>query len=276
MALKNPFLPKALGLFSAVLMRIWRKTIDWRAVYFDPTADPVHPHFTGRKVFAGWHEYMLTPIVLRGHRSMLALASEHGDGELVARAMHHLGWGVARGSTTRGGIAALLRLLKDDRRHINITPDGPKGPRRCMSCGPIYIASKLGVPLVCIGNGYHRPWRMRSWDRFAVPRPFSRCCTVFGPPLHVPARLDRDGLELYRAWFERLMNWLTEEAQLWADGKRRMTGGVSMLNRRAPWALSSASYQSGLTLPADLAGSWEKLPGQQPLGVDRREYHRAA
>ena len=55
--------------------------------------------------------------------------------------------------------------------HLTITPDGPHGPRRRMAPGPIYLASKLGLPLVLMGYAYDRPWRLPSWDRFAVPRP---------------------------------------------------------------------------------------------------------
>ena len=58
--------------------------------------------------------------------------------------------------------------------HLTITPDGPRGPRRHMAPGPIYLASKLGLPLVLMGYAYDRPWRLHSWDRFAIPRPGSR------------------------------------------------------------------------------------------------------
>lgn len=276
MAVKNPLLQKAMGFTASVLTRWWRKTIDWRAAYFDPTVDPVHPNFRGRKVFACWHEYMLMPIFLRGHRSMLGLASEHGDGEIIARAMHHLGWGVARGSTTRNGITALLRLLKDDRRHISITPDGPQGPRRCMSMGTVFMASRLGIPIICSGYGYQRPWRMHSWDRFAVPRPFSRGRAVYGPALSVPGKLDRDGLELYRQWFERLLNWLTDQAELWADGKCDISNSVPVHVKQTPVAMHRDDCRSNLRMPVELAQSWTELPGQRSRSINQALFQRAA
>src|SRR5262245_15866429 len=229
MARKSILAQKVLGLLGAFALRLWRSTIDWRAIYADVTADNVHPQFSPGAVFVCWHEVVLTPLVLRGHRKNLGMASEHGDAEVIAQAIRHLGWSVVRGSTTRGGIVALMKMLHDKTRNLCLTPDGPRGPRRRMSSGPIFLASKLGVPLICFGCGYHRPWRMRSWDRFAVPRPFSRARILFGPPLCVPANLERDALEDYRAWFDSLLNWLTEEAEAWAESGRRRRGELPML-----------------------------------------------
>jgi lysophospholipid acyltransferase (LPLAT)-like uncharacterized protein len=259
MRLKNRLLQKAVGAFSAAGAALWRRTIDWRAVYFDPTTDTVHPRHTGRFVYLGWHEYMLMPILLRGSRRMLALASEHSDGEIVGRAMRHLGWNVVRGSSSRGGTGALLRLLRTDTRHINLTPDGPKGPRRTMAAGAVYLASRLGLPVVCVGYGYDRPWRGRGWDRFAVPRPFSRGRAVFGPPRSVPPDLSRRELEGYRRWFEHLLNWLTTEAEAWAESGQRRPGEAVMRPQFVPEVLHHAPEPTAPLLPAHLEAEWDDL-----------------
>ena len=259
MKLKHPAIIKSLSLLLAVSARFLRRTIDWRAVYADSLVDPVHPRFCGRFVFAGWHEYMLMPIFLRGHHRMLALASDHSDGQIITGAMHHLGWSVARGSSTRGGVKALFRLLHDNDSHLNLTPDGPRGPRRQMSLGPIVLASKLNLPFVCVGYAYHKPWRLRSWDRFALPRPFSRARAVFGPPLPIPPKLSREGMELYRQWFEDLLNWLTAEAEDWAESGRSKTGSMPMLVKAAPAAMLRVQSDSPLSLPAALNERWLEL-----------------
>ncbi|HVX61210.1 MAG TPA: hypothetical protein VHC19_11425, partial [Pirellulales bacterium] len=106
---------------------------------------------------------------------------------------------------------------KSREMNLTITPDGPQGPRRVLAQGPIYLASKLGLPLVLLGMGYDRPWRARSWDRFAVPRPFSRARAVVSPEIHLPRDLDRDGVEHYRREVEQLLNRLTLEAEAWAE-----------------------------------------------------------
>ncbi len=259
MKLKHPLLQTTAGLVAAAIGGCLRRTIDWRAVYADPTTDPVHPRHRGRYIYLGWHEYMLLPIILRGSRRMLALASGHSDGEIIGRAMRHLGWSVVRGSTSRGGTGALLRLLRDDGRHINLTPDGPQGPRRKMAAGAIYLASRLGLPVVCVGYGYDRPWRGRSWDRFAFPRPFSRGRAVFGPPLPVPPALSRNNLELYRGWFEKLLNWLTEEAETWAADGRPRTGEGIMAPRYAPPVFELPPSSTAPQLPTGLVTEWDAL-----------------
>jgi len=263
MKLKHPVLHKSLGLLAAVGARLWRCTIDWKALYFDPTVDTVHPRFHGRYVYAGWHEYMVMPIVLRAHRRMLALASDSSDGELMTLTMRHLGWGVTRGSSSRGGASAMLRFLRDDQRCPNLTPDGPRGPRRVLSPGAIFLASKLGVPLVCVGYGYDRPWRLRSWDRFAIPRPFARGRAVFGPPLRVPGKLDRTAMESHRGWFEQLLNWLTIEAETWAESGQRRPGELPMLPGEAP-AWLHRQRDPAFALPSSLLQGWAALGNPPP------------
>jgi hypothetical protein len=75
----------------------------------------------------------------------------------------------------------------------------------------------LGLPLVLLGMGYDRPWRMRTWDRFAIPRLGSRSRGVLSPAINIPPHLDRAGLEHYRLQIERLLNRLTLEAEAWAE-----------------------------------------------------------
>jgi lysophospholipid acyltransferase (LPLAT)-like uncharacterized protein len=86
----------------------------------------------------------------------------------------------------------------------------------------VYLASKLGMPIVPLGLGYDRPWRMKSWDRFAIPRPFSRLRSIGGPAMCIPGDLDREGIEHYRREVELMLNRLTEEAEAWAlSGSRK-------------------------------------------------------
>lgn len=276
MGLKHPLIQKSLALLGATVLRAWRATVDCRALYFDPTVDPLHPRFSGRKIFVAWHEYLLLPTAFRGGPSMLTLVSQHSDGEVIARAMKHLGWRVARGSSKRGGVSALMRLLKENDDNLNLLPDGPRGPRRTMSFGTIYLASRLGIPIVCMGYGARRPWRFRSWDRFAIPRPFSRCRTIVGPPLLIPADLDRDDLELYRGWFEKLMHWLTERAEQWAESGRHVAGSMPMHPRSIPLAMHRDDYQTEITLSAELLDEWRELPGQSEPVRRARKRARAA
>jgi lysophospholipid acyltransferase (LPLAT)-like uncharacterized protein len=203
-------------------------TLDYKAAFYDPAIDPSSPKCRDQKIYVFWHEYILFPLVLRGHCNLAMLLSRHRDADILSRVAHHLGFDFVRGSTRRGGVAAIRQLLRRSRRmHLTITPDGPRGPRRRMALGAIYLSSKLGLPLVATGYGYDRPWRARSWDRFAIPRPFSRARAVSSAEIHVPPDLDRPALEHYRRRVEQMLNHLTLEAECWAaSGTRRVNEQV--------------------------------------------------
>jgi lysophospholipid acyltransferase (LPLAT)-like uncharacterized protein len=224
MKIDSPFIHGLGGLLGTAVIRAWMGTLDYRAVFYDRSVDPVLTTCQGNKIYIFWHEYILFPLALRGHCNLAMLLSRHRDAEILSYIARNLGFSFVRGSTNRGGVGALRELLRKSRgMHLTITPDGPRGPRRTMAMGPIFLASKLGIPLVPMGYGYDRPWRVRkAWDQFAVPRPFSRARAVIGPPIHVPESLDSDGLEHFRCRVEALQNRLCEEAENWAaSGKRR-------------------------------------------------------
>jgi lysophospholipid acyltransferase (LPLAT)-like uncharacterized protein len=236
MKIEKPFLNKLGGLLGATAIRWWMSTLDYKTAYFDRGADPAAPECRGQKIYIFWHEYILFPIYLRGHCNLAMLLSRHRDAEILSYAAYHLGFEFVRGSTNRGGVTALRELLRKSRAmHLTITPDGPRGPRRQLAPGAVYLASKLGLPLVPMGFGYDRPWRVRAaWDRFAIPRPWSRARAVIGPQTLVPPDLDRDGIEHFRAKIECLMNRLTDDAEAWAESGRRKPGQLRLERCVAP------------------------------------------
>jgi lysophospholipid acyltransferase (LPLAT)-like uncharacterized protein len=236
MKLDHPFLTGLGGLLGAKLIRWWMGGLDYRVAFYDPKVDPVNSECRGQKIYIFWHENILFPIYLRGHCQLAMLLSRHRDADILARAAYHLGFECVRGSTYRGGAAALRELLRKSRnKHLTITPDGPRGPRRTLAQGPIYLASKLGLPLVVMGFGYDRPWRTPTWDRFAIPKPFSRARAVVSPEIFIPPDLDRKGVEHYRQQIERLLNHLTNEAETWAESGARREGERMLWQQTAPF-----------------------------------------
>jgi lysophospholipid acyltransferase (LPLAT)-like uncharacterized protein len=217
------------ALVTASTIRLWMSSLDFRGSFYDPSVDPVHPDYAGPKIYIFWHEYILLPFYLRGHCNLTMLVSQHRDADVLTESADLLGFEVVRGSSFRGGSAALRELVRKSRsKNLAITPDGPRGPRRRMAQGPIYLASKLGLPLVVMGVGYDRPWRFSTWDRFGVPRPYSRARLVAGPPLTLPSRLDREGVERYRQEIEQLLNRLTLEAEAWAEAGTAKVGELAL------------------------------------------------
>jgi len=218
------------SLLGSTVLRAWMGTLDIKGAFYDPADDPASPECVGGRVYIFWHEYLLACIYLRGHCNITVLTSRHRDAEILARLGRFLGYGVVRGSTQRGGVTALRQLLQTGGRlHLATPPDGPRGPRRLMTQGSVYLASRLGVPLVALGLGYDRPWRIRSaWDHFALPRPYSRVRIVGSPGIHVPPDLDRDGLEHFRQRIERVLNRMTAEAEAWAESRTSRPGQFVM------------------------------------------------
>lgn len=229
MRLDWPWLNRLAALAGTTALGHWMATLDYKVAYYDRSVDPALPDHAGRQIYIFWHEYILFPLCLRGHCNLAMLLSRHRDADILSYSARMLGYEFIRGSTRRGGVSALRQLLDRSREmNLTITPDGPRGPRRQMAPGAVYLASRLGLPLVAMGFGFDRPWRVPSWDRFAIPRPFSRARAIPSPPLHVPPDLDRDGIEHFRRKIEALLNRLTEEAERWAESGARIAGQLTV------------------------------------------------
>jgi hypothetical protein len=217
MKLRNPRLISAAAWAGSWLVRAWVGTVQFRYRPLGEDVDPHRPQLPRRYIYAFWHENMLLLARHFGRPDIRVLISTHADGQLIAECCRHLGFGLVRGSTTRGGVEAVRQMLRARGSHLAITPDGPRGPRRTLQLGAVYLAARTGLPIVPVGIGYQRPWRMNSWDQFALPRPFSRGTCVTADPIFVPAELDRSRLEEYRLRVERELCRVGELAELWAE-----------------------------------------------------------
>ncbi|MCC6782465.1 MAG: lysophospholipid acyltransferase family protein [Planctomycetes bacterium] len=151
-------------------------------------------------------------------RDVAALVSSHRDGEAIARVMQRLGFHTVRGSSTRGGARAALELLRTCRgRRTIVTPDGPRGPRGKVEDGLIQLASLSGLPLWPVSFAAARAKYLRTWDRFAIPLPFSRVHAVLGEPIHVPRGIDKQRCaELAQELSQRLLDGERDAASVFA------------------------------------------------------------
>ena len=109
---------------------------------------------------------------------------------------------------------------------FGITPDGPRGPRHVFKVGAVYLASQSGLPIVPITVSYHRFWRLKSWDQFQLPWPFSWGVVHVGPAVAVPPDLDPAGLELWRLRLEAILREHTQRTdtharELYLSGRAR-------------------------------------------------------
>ena len=222
MKIRHPWLIWALGFMGAGSLRIWIGTLRYRYRHLGPDV-PARGLVRGQRyLFAFWHEYLLLLAYHYARPDILVLISRHADGQLIAEICRHLGFGLIRGSTTGGGVEAVRCMLHAAHEaHVAITPDGPRGPRRQVQLGLIYVAAKSGLPIVPIGLAFRRAWRLRSWDRFALPSPFSLGTCVTLAPIHIAANVEMDQLDGYRQLVEDALLRATDLAERWATTGRQ-------------------------------------------------------
>ncbi|MFO0800713.1 MAG: lysophospholipid acyltransferase family protein [Gemmataceae bacterium] len=222
MKIRNPRLLAAVGWAATRAVRGLVGSLRVRHQPLGSSAAPDDAAPGDRFIYSIWHENLLLPTVRFGGPSLAVLVSQHRDGQLLGSLIASLGMGMVCGSTTRGGVAAVRQLVSADApfRHLAVTPDGPRGPRRVVQQGLVYVASRTGMRVVPVGVGYRRPWRLGSWDRFAVPRPFTAARCVTGDPIAVPPGLRADQLELYRLRIQAEMDRLNAAAEAWAETGR--------------------------------------------------------
>ncbi len=176
---------------------------------------------TGRRTFlyAVWHDSVVFPTFGGRHVNSTALISHHRDGAFVASILSGKRIGAIRGSTHRGGGTALRSMMEQAQtQHIIITPDGPRGPRRQMSDGILYLASRTGHAIVPTAFACHRFWQIPgSWTNLVIPMPFSRVYLLTGEPISIPAGATRTELELLRHQVQGRMDHLNDRALVLAQ-----------------------------------------------------------
>jgi hypothetical protein len=217
MRIRSRSLDKLVGVAGAWLVRGWLGTVRYKVRCPIPELDPAHPAHSGQYIYAFWHESLLAMVGVRKARRMSVLISRHQDGEYITQIARRIGFDVVRGSSTRGGRSALLGMLDRARHHhLLITPDGPRGPRRQLHPGTLFLASHTGLPIVPVGVGFSHAWRARSWDRFALPKPYSTVTVVVGWPIALPSKMDDNALDSWRCRVEAAMLDCTAAAESWA------------------------------------------------------------
>lgn len=166
-------------------------------------------------VYALWHGRILyMPYLYKGERRIHCLVSPSIDGEIIARILRLFGMNVIRGSSYKGGGKAfreLIRIAKGG-NSAAIIVDGSRGPAFKVQGGVAHLAMLGGVPILPLTFGAERAIVLKSWDRFVIPKPFSRLVVIYGEPLYVPRGSSEKEIEEKRLELERRLNEITEKA----------------------------------------------------------------
>ncbi|MDB6072235.1 MAG: hypothetical protein JWL81_3406, partial [Verrucomicrobiales bacterium] len=190
------FKPRVFGFLLGGFIRLLTKTLRVRVT--DDSGLLSNPPLHGL-IWMFWHNRMLIVPSLysrytRKFRKAAVLTSASRDGAMLASVMRRFGLEAVRGSSSRRGAQAMIecrRLLRKN-YYIGITPDGPRGPLYQMQPGVIQLARLCAVPVVPITVEYEKAWRLKSWDRFFIPKPFSVVHVRFLPFIHVPDSEDAE------------------------------------------------------------------------------------
>jgi hypothetical protein len=172
-------------------------------------------------IYTFWHEGIILSTHFWRRRDIVVMTSQSFDGEYIARFIQRFGYGAARGSSTRGGIGALVDMIRAMRegKPAAFTIDGPKGPARVAKLGAVLLAKKSGQPILPFCVTPARYLELKSWDRLRIPAPFTRARVDIGPPLLVPADASDSSLEDYRLRLQATLDELQQRGEQWRRGK---------------------------------------------------------
>lgn len=208
MKIRNPRLIRALAHLLAGIFRAWLWFVRLRVVLETPGIDPCAETGDNRFLICLWHDAIVGILFSRPHRRMAGLVSLHADGGWVADAMEVIGVRPIRGSSGRRGAGAIREMMSAARDwHIAITTDGPRGPRRQVKDGILYLASHSGRTIIPVAYSGSRAWRPRGrWTDMLVPWPGARSAIIALEPIAIPPGLTPAELTPYRELLQREMD----------------------------------------------------------------------
>jgi lysophospholipid acyltransferase (LPLAT)-like uncharacterized protein len=169
-------------------------------------------------IYSFWHNIIFLSIYFWQRRRIVVMTSQSFDGEYIARFVQRFGNGAARGSSTRGATGALVEMVRLMRAGCPaaFTIDGPKGPRYVAKMGSVLLAKKTGHPIVPFTVTAEKFWQAnKSWDRFQVPKPFTRARVIIAAPIFVTPDADQQELEAKRDELQRALEDVNRRGEEW-------------------------------------------------------------
>ena len=212
------FKASLIAAFAYPLIAALCATLRWKvdgAQHWDEVIRAGH-----QPILALWHGRIFAGLHYFRRRDVVVITSQNFDGEWIARILKRFGFRTARGSTSRGGVRALVQLRRDlaEKRPVAFTVDGPRGPARVAQSGAVWLAGATGHPILPFHIEANRYWTAKSWDRTQVPRPFSTVAISVGEPLYVQGT-EEDVVEAARLRLESALARLRAACALVANSE---------------------------------------------------------
>ena len=168
-------------------------------------------------IYTFWHDRVFLSTYFWQRRAIVVMTSRSFDGEYIARFIQRFGYGAARGSSSRGATGAIVEMVRLMRAGCPaaFTIDGPRGPRYVAKMGAVLLAKKTGNPVLPFTIAAKTFWEGKSWDRYQVPKPFTRARVFIAPPIYVAGDIDDDGLNAKRDELQRALDTISQRGEEW-------------------------------------------------------------
>ncbi len=222
MKIRSRFAIRLLGRLLAFGARMYFRLVTTEIHLAKPKTSPYEDKGDEVYLYCLWHHSILCAIFCGKSQRLAGLVSKHADGSFVADAMECVDLIPIRGSSNRGGAAAMKQMIDATARlDIAIATDGPRGPHHVVKEGIIFLASQSGRPIMPTGVAASRAWQpWLKWTSLLIPKPFSRAVMVGGDPFFVPPNLSREEREMYRQNLQAEMDRLYKIAERIAAGEQ--------------------------------------------------------
>ena len=206
---------RIVGFLSYIAIRLIGMT-----VRFDVTNQASEAAVTAagkRPIYTVWHDRMIGGIYFLRDRGILVLSSHSFDSEYTARCIQRFGFGTVKGSSSKGAVAGLVAMIRAMRagNPAAFTIDGPKGPRYVAKSGPVLLAKKTGNPILPLVVECESFWKLKSWDRLMVPKPFTRVNIIFAKPIFVDPDATESQIESKREELQASLDSLVKCGAEW-------------------------------------------------------------
>jgi len=168
-------------------------------------------------IYATWHNRIFPSVYFLRNRGIVVITSQSLDGEYIARFIQRFGFGTVRGSSTRGGTGALVKMIRLMREDLSMcfTVDGPKGAHYVAKSGAILLAKKTGNPILPFLIEPQKFWTINSWDKLQIPKPFARAQVLFAEPIYVESDANETEIENKRIELQKKLDETVKFGEQW-------------------------------------------------------------
>jgi lysophospholipid acyltransferase (LPLAT)-like uncharacterized protein len=170
-------------------------------------------------IYCFWHNRIFAGTYFFRNRGIVVITSQSFDGEYIARFIQRFGYGAVRGSSTRGGVGALVEMIRLMKRGLptGFTVDGPKGPKYVAKTGAVLLAKKTGNPMMPFVVETEKFWTIGSWDNLQIPKLFTRARVFIAEPIYVSADADETEIENKRLELQSKLDAAVELGKQWRE-----------------------------------------------------------